>query len=188
MIAALRRAHRPVWAPGVRILDRPPIIRRRSRTSSIVDRAPIAWVRWGGPTERRRSPHRSPGLRGVAGCPAPAARRKSAPPRRRRNRPPVLWAHSRAKAKAHASKRKRRVGFVRVIGTSRDELFESLQERLGAVIGGACLSLPRCTWGTARCPVSGRRGSASSGWGRRRGRHTSGCATAIWSGAPPARR
>ena len=73
VIVALRRAQRPVWAPGVRILGRPPIIRRRSRTSSIVDRAPIAWVRWGGPTERRRSPHRSPGLRGVAGCPSPAA-------------------------------------------------------------------------------------------------------------------
>ena len=49
VIVALRRAQRPVWAPGVRILGRPPIIRRRSRTSSIVDRAPIAWVRWGGP-------------------------------------------------------------------------------------------------------------------------------------------
>jgi hypothetical protein len=73
VIVSLRRAQRPVWAPGVRILGRPPIIRRRSRTSSIVDRAPIAWVRWGGPTERRRSPHRSPGLRGVAGCPAPTA-------------------------------------------------------------------------------------------------------------------
>ena len=35
VIVALRRAQRPVWAPGVRILDRPPIIRRRSRTSSI---------------------------------------------------------------------------------------------------------------------------------------------------------
>ena len=51
VIVALRRAQRPVWAPGVRILGRPPIIRRRSRTSSIVDRAPIAWVRWGGPTD-----------------------------------------------------------------------------------------------------------------------------------------
>ena len=59
VFVALRQAQRPVWAPGVRILSRPPIIRRRSRTSSIVDRAPIAWVRWGGPTERRRSPHRS---------------------------------------------------------------------------------------------------------------------------------
>ena len=49
----------------MRILGRPPIIRRRSRTSSIVDRAPIAWVRWGGP-ERRQPPHRSLGLRGVA--------------------------------------------------------------------------------------------------------------------------
>jgi hypothetical protein len=38
------RGERPVWAPGVRILGRPPIIRRRSRTSSIVDRAgPVEW-------------------------------------------------------------------------------------------------------------------------------------------------
>ena len=36
VIVALRQAQRPVWAPGVRILGRPPIIRRRSRTSSIV--------------------------------------------------------------------------------------------------------------------------------------------------------
>ena len=70
VIVALRRAQRPVWAPGVRILGRPTIIRRRSRTSSIVDRAPIAWVRWGGPTERKRPPHRSL-LRGVTGCPTP---------------------------------------------------------------------------------------------------------------------
>jgi hypothetical protein len=53
VIVALRRAQRPVWAPGVRILGRPPIIRRRSRTSSIVDRAPIAWVRWGGPNREK---------------------------------------------------------------------------------------------------------------------------------------
>ena len=60
VIVALRRAQRPVLAPGVRILGRPPIIRRRSRTSSIVDRAPIAWVRWGGrEPRRRRPPHRS---------------------------------------------------------------------------------------------------------------------------------
>ena len=52
VIVALRRAQRPVWAPEVRILGRPPIIRRRSRTSSIVDRAPIAWVRWGGAQPR----------------------------------------------------------------------------------------------------------------------------------------
>jgi hypothetical protein len=38
---------------------------RRSRTDRV---GPV-----GGPTERRRSPHRSPGLRGVAGCPAPTA-------------------------------------------------------------------------------------------------------------------
>ena len=44
VIVALRRAQRPVWAPGVRTLGRPPIIRRRSRTSSIVDRAgPVEW-------------------------------------------------------------------------------------------------------------------------------------------------
>jgi hypothetical protein len=61
VIVALRRAQRPVWAPGVRILGRPPIIRRRSRTSSIVDRAPIAWVRWGGPNrEKTIAPPRSP--------------------------------------------------------------------------------------------------------------------------------
>ena len=68
-----RATERPVWAPGARILVRPTIIRRRSRTSSIVDRAPIASVRWGGPTERRRSRHRSLGLRDLAGCPAPTA-------------------------------------------------------------------------------------------------------------------
>ena len=56
LIVALRRARRPVWAPGVRILGGKPIIRRRSRTWSIVDRAPIAWVRWGGREPRRRQP------------------------------------------------------------------------------------------------------------------------------------
>jgi len=35
MILIPRRAQRPVWVPGVRILGTPPIIRRRSRTSSI---------------------------------------------------------------------------------------------------------------------------------------------------------
>jgi hypothetical protein len=79
VIVALRRAQRPVWAPGVRILGRPPIIRRRSRTSSIVDRATIAWVRWGGPTERRRSHHRSPGFTRRRGLPSPNRDRRAAP-------------------------------------------------------------------------------------------------------------
>ena len=39
---------------------------RRSRTDRV---GPVGWPR----PERRRSPHRSPGLRGVAGCPAPTA-------------------------------------------------------------------------------------------------------------------
>ena len=61
VIVALRQAHRPVWAPGVRILDRPPISRtdrvqiRRSRrfgrTIAIAGR-----VRWGGREPRRRQP------------------------------------------------------------------------------------------------------------------------------------
>ena len=67
VIVALRRAQRPVWAPGVRILRRPPIIRRRSRTSSIVDRAPIAWVRWGGPNREKTIAHPESSGRQVAG-------------------------------------------------------------------------------------------------------------------------
>ena len=54
VIVALRRAQRPVWAPGVRILGRSPIIRRRSRTSSIVDRADRGPVGWPNPREDDR--------------------------------------------------------------------------------------------------------------------------------------
>jgi hypothetical protein len=62
VIVALRRAQRPVWAPGVRISRNFLILRSRSRTSSKFDRA----------LRRSSIAHRSPGLRGAASCPAPA--------------------------------------------------------------------------------------------------------------------
>ena len=76
---ALRRAQRPVWAPGVRILVRPPMIRRRSRTSSIVDRAPIAWVRWGGRDREKTAAPPESWVTRRRGLPSPNRDRRAAP-------------------------------------------------------------------------------------------------------------